>query len=267
MSQAQTMEKLSHMRLYGFVHALDDQRESTSYNDLSFDERLAFLVDREYLRRENNRLTRRISLAKLKQKGTLEDIDFSPKRNLDKSQFMELAQCSWITSRHNLIITGPTGVGKTFVACALADKACKAGFNALYIKTSELVSQLVLAYAEGTFSSLLTKLTKTHLLVLDEWLRDPLQHQIARHILDVIDERYQYASTVFISQVPVSDWHQQIQELTIADALLDRVIHDSYRIELQGESQRKLRASSKTVSPHSTQSSKITTEKFNTKNS
>ena len=248
MSQAQTMEKLSHMRLYGFINAIDEQRESTTYNDLSFDERLAFLVDREYLRRENNRLKRRISSAKLKQKGTLEDIDFSPKRNLDKSQFMELAQGGWIRNRHNLIVTGPTGVGKSFIACALADKACKAGFNALYVKTSELVSQLVLAYAEGTFSKLITKLTKTDLLVLDEWLRDPLEHQVARHILDVIDERYQYASTIFISQVPVTDWHQQIQELTIADALLDRVIHDSYRIELQGESQRKLRASTSTES-------------------
>lgn len=242
MSQAQTMEKLTQMRLYGFINALDEQRESTRYNELSFDERLAFLVDREYLRRENNRLKRRISSAKLKQKGTFEDINFSSKRNLDKSQFLELAQCGWITNRHNLIITGLTGVGKTFLACALADKACRTGFSALYIKTSELVSQLVLAYADGTFSKLLTKLTKTHLLVLDEWLRDPLEHQVARHLLDVIDERYQYASTVFVSQVSVSDWHDQIQELTIADALLDRVIHDSHRIELKGESQRKLRS-------------------------
>lgn len=248
MSQAQTMEKLSQMRLYGFIHALDEQRESTRYNDLSFDERLAFLVDREHLRRENNRLKRRISLAKLKQKGTLEDIDFSPKRKLNKSQFMELVQCNWIANRHNLVITGPTGVGKTFMACVLADKACKAGFNALYIKTSELVPQLILAYTEGTFSKLLAKLTKTHLLVLDEWLRDPLEQQVARHLLDVIDERYQDASTIFVSQIPVSDWHEQIQEPTIADALLDRVIHDSYRIELQGESQRKLRSNNSNIS-------------------
>ena len=239
----QTIEKLSQLKLFGFITALDEQQRSTQYQELSFDERLSFLVEQEFLRREHTKMTRRISAAKLKTRARIEEIDFSPARNLKKSQILDLAQGNWIKQKHNLIITGPTGVGKTFLSCALADKACKLGFSSLYIKTSELHSQLSLAQADGSFAKTISRLSKLNLLILDEWLRDPLKDNHVRDILDLVDDRFRNASTIFISQVPIKDWHAKITDPTLADALLDRIIHDSLRVELTGESLRKTTAS------------------------
>lgn len=235
----QTIEKLKSLKLAGFVHALREQTESTQYQSLSFDERLGFLVDSEFLRRSNLKVSRTIKEARLKQQGTVEDVDFDTKRGLGRSTFMDLAQCSWIRQAHNLIISGPTGVGKSFLACALADKACKLNLKAQYVKASDLVSSLQLARADGSYAKMAAKFAKLPLLVIDEWLRDPLSQVQAREVLDLLDDRYRKASTIFCSQLPVPEWHQCIQDPTLADAILDRIVHDSLRLELDGDSMRK----------------------------
>lgn len=229
----QTIDKLSALKLSGFVAALREQSESTHYQALSFDERLAFLVDKEFMRKEDRRLRKVLKDASLKQSGTVEDLNFSVPRGLSRQQILELSQCDWIRKHHSLIITGPTGAGKSFLACALAHQACKSHLKTHYIKTSQLVFELLLAKTDGSYHKLAARLAKFHLLVLDEWLRDPLSQEQAREILDLLDDRYRKSSTVFISQLPVDSWHQHISDPTLADAILDRVVHDSHRIALK----------------------------------
>ncbi len=184
-------------------------------------------------------MIRRVREAKLKQSATIEDIDFHSPRKLEKSKLLELAGCNWIRNKHDLFITGPTGIGKTYIACALADKACRGGFKAFYRKTGDLISELLVARGDGSYPKYASKLARTHLLIIDEWLRDPLAQNQAREILDLLDDRFRTKSTIFVSQVPVSDWHKHIADPTIADAILDRIVHDSLRLELAGESMRK----------------------------
>lgn len=180
----QTIHKLNKMSLAGMVDALEEQLHSTTYNDLSFDERLAMLVEKEFLRREENKRKRKLKAARLQLPATIENIDFSTPRNISRATILELAELHWIKQAHSLALSGPTGGGKTFIACALADRACKHNYNVLYSKTHLLVAQLALAHADGSYSKLLTKLIKTDLLVLDEWLRDPLQPHQAQLLLD-----------------------------------------------------------------------------------
>ena len=235
----QTIEKLKTMRLHTFAAALRTQLSSTESIALGFEERLSLLVEEEFLARDNRRLARILRAAQLKQKSCFEDIDFDTQRNLKRSQIAELAQCLWIRQKHNLIITGPTGIGKSFIACALADRACRLGIHTCYVKTSELARELLVAREDGSYPRLAARLARFDLLILDEWLRDPLSQELAREILDLIDDRYRKRSTIFISQLPVKDWHQHIADPTLADAILDRVVHDSHRLELQGTSMRK----------------------------
>jgi DNA replication protein DnaC len=242
MSQ-QTIDKLSELRLTGFIEALSEQAQSTNYLGLSFEERLSFLVDREFLRRQERRLAQSLKDAQLKQRCSIEDIDFESPRGLNRSQLMELAHCDWIRKHHNLIITGPTGAGKSFLACALADRACKLQFRALYIKCSDLLRELLLAKAGATYHKIASRIARMDLLIIDEWLRDPLAQDHARELLDLLDDRFRQASTIFISQLPVPDWHQRIDDPTLADAILDRIVHDSLRLQIKGEdSMRKLTA-------------------------
>jgi DNA replication protein DnaC len=235
----ETIEKLKSLSLAGFVQALRDQDESPKYIQMSFEQRLSFLVDSEFLRRKNNRIQAALWAACLKPNATIEELDYSASRNLKKSLISELSDCNWIKQTQNIIITGPTGVGKSFLASALAEKACRLEFKALNIKINELLRQIALAHAEGTYPRLVTKLSKISILIIDEWLRNPLPPEHAREILDLIDERYQKLSTVFCSQLPVKNWHQSIQDPTVADAILDRIVHNSHRIELSGDSLRK----------------------------
>jgi DNA replication protein DnaC len=235
----QTIEKLKALRLSTFVRALREQMESPNYQDLSFEERLSFLVDKELIARDNRRLARTLREAQLKQQASIEDIDFDTPRKLKRSVVMELAQCSWIEKSHNLIITGPTGVGKSFIACALADRACKSNLRSRYLKTTTLVRELLVSKADGSYPRLMAKFAKVHLLVIDEWLRDPLTQEHAREVLDLLDDRFRKRATIFASQLPVAKWHQHIEDPTLADAILDRIVHDSHRIELSGESMRK----------------------------
>lgn len=236
----QTVEKLKALRLSNFAKALRAQMESPQYTALPFDERLSLLVEGEFLARENRRLAQHLKEARLKQHCSVEDVDFDTPRNLKRAPFMELAQCHWIEKGHNLIVTGPTGSGKSFLACALADQACKLKLRARYVKTAELARELLIAREDGSYPRCMTRLAKTHLLVIDEWLRDPLPQAQAREVLDLLDDRFRKKSTIFVSQLAVEDWHKHIDDPTLADAILDRVVHDSHRIELKArESMRK----------------------------
>ena len=235
----ETIEKLKSLSLAGFVSALKEQDESPRYLDMSFEERLSFLVDSEFLRRKNNRIQATLRSACLKPNASIEELIYAAQRNLKKSLISELSDCTWIKKTQNIIITGATGVGKSFLASALAEKACRLEFKALHIKINELLRQITLAHAEGTYPRLVVKLSKIPLLIIDEWLRNPLSPEHAREILDLIDERYQKLSTVFCSQLPVKNWHQAIKDPTAADAILDRIVHNSHRIELDGDSLRK----------------------------
>jgi DNA replication protein DnaC len=234
----QTVEKLKEMRLTGFVEALREQHETTQYQNLAFDERFAFIVDKEYFNRQTRKLNRAIKRAQLKQQATIEDVDFEAPRKLKRAQFLELATSNWIRKHHNLIIVGPTGIGKSFLACALADQACKSALQARYYRTNAFLSELLLAKADGSYPKLVMQLAKTHLLIIDEWLREPLSHSQAREILDILDDRYRKASTIFCSQLAVKDWYARIEDPTMADAILDRIVHDSLRLELDGKSMR-----------------------------
>jgi DNA replication protein DnaC len=236
----QVREQLRMLRLPGFLQGMEEQQESTRYADLSFEERLTFLVDKECSRRDNLRLQRRLKNAKLKQSATLDQVDFAVARGLSKKKFMELAELQWIAAHHNLMIVGPTGVGKSFLASVLGDQACKSGLSVRYIKTSLLLSELLSAKADGSYLKLASALARTDLLIVDEWLREPLSEPHAREILDLLDDRFRKSSTLFATQFPVVEWYRLIKDPTLAEAILDRVMHDSLRIELKGESMRKL---------------------------
>ena len=236
----QTIEQLRTLRLPGFIQALLEQQEQKMYADLSFEERLAFLVQKECLRRDNLRLQQRLKSAKLKQSATISEVDFTVQRGLHKKKFLELAELQWVSLHHNLIISGPTGVGKSFLASALGDQACKHGFTARYCKTADLVSDLLAARADGSFKKFTAAMARTDLLLVDEWLREPILEPHARELLDLFDDRFRKASTIFITQLPVSGWYKLIKDPTIAEAILDRIVHDSLRLELKGDSMRKI---------------------------
>lgn len=243
----QTTEQLKDLRLIGLLEAWRDQQTHPTYHNLGFDERFGLLVEREYLRRQNQRLQRRLKQARLPTHASIEQVDFDVSRGLKKSQLLGLAQGQWLQDHLSLILLGPTGVGKSFLACVLADHLCKQGHAVRYFKTADLILELKLAKADGSFLKLRQHLASYALLVLDEWLRDPLSLQDAREILDLLDERYRKASCLLATQVPVNQWHSQIQDPTLADAILDRIVHDALRISLRGESMRKL--TSKLPSP------------------
>ncbi len=235
----QTMEKLAQMKLTGLLEALREQIDNQGFSDLSFEERFGLLVDKEFVLRENRRLIRRLREARLKVQAEIENIDFQTARALDKSFFLELATCSWIHNRHNLIITGSTGVGKTYLACALAHKACREGYRSIYYHFPKLLTDLAISKAEGTYHKLAFTLAKRDLLVIDDWLRDPLTADQTRYIVDLFDDRFRNSSTLLSSQFPVSSWHERFKDQTLADAIMDRIVHDSYRLKLKGDSMRK----------------------------
>ena len=235
-----TLEQLKDMKLTGVLEAWQEQQAQPTYHNLSFNERLALLVEREYLRRQQQRLHRRLKQAKLFVGAAIADVDFEVPRGLKKAQFLEWAQGQWLVDHLNVVLVGPTGTGKTFLSCVLADHLCKQGHTVRYLKTAELVLELKLAKADGSFPRLRKRLAGFELIILDEWLRDPLPKADAREILDFLDDRYRRSSCLFATQFPVSQWHQQIQEPTLADAILDSIVHDSLRLILKGESMRKL---------------------------
>jgi DNA replication protein DnaC len=234
------LDKLSKLRLSGFRAALEEQLHNPQYADLSFEERLGLLVDIETTRRANNSLRRRIQAARFPIVATIEDLDLSAKRGLSRGQVLQLAQSEWVSRHLNLLVLGATGAGKTYLACALGRAACQANYKVRYERTSRLLQSLELAHADGSYPQLLRTLARTHLLVFDDWLRDPLSRSQARDLLEILDDRYGRSATMVVTQVPVTEWHLRIPDPTLSDAILDRLIHNAYRLELQGESMRKV---------------------------
>jgi DNA replication protein DnaC len=239
MLSEQTMEKLYAMKLNGMAKALEQQRAVPDVAELSFEQRFSLLVDRQWTWKENRRLHRLLTNAKLKINACVEDLDYRNKRGLDKSVILSLAAGEWIRQAHNIIITGPTGVGKTYLVCALANSACRQGFSALYVRAPRLFHDISLSKADGSYPKLMNKLVKTKVLAIDDLGLAPLTDPERRDLLEIIEERYDLASTIVASQLPVDLWHDTIGDPTIADAILDRLIHNAHKIELDGDSMRK----------------------------
>ena len=233
-----TLEKLRTLRLTGMADAFQEQL-SKPLPDLDFESRLGLLIEREWYLRENRRLKRRLSSAKLQQNACIEDIDFKHPRELNKSNILELSRGQWIHQHLNLLITGPTGCGKTYLACALAHKACLTGFTSRYYRLPRLWHELKIAKADGSYSNWLSQLAKINLVILDDWgIMAPDEEQ-RRDLLEILDDRYKQHSTIITSQLPITHWHEHLNDATLADAILDRLIHNSIRIELKGDSLRK----------------------------
>ena len=235
-------DKLLQLRLPAFREGLREQQNNPQYAQLSFEERLTLLVDQECTRRSQNYLKRRLKLADFPLRATIEELDFTPERNLDRRLILELAQCHWVSNHLNLLILGATGVGKTFLSCAYGHAAARAGFSVRYVRTSRLLHTLNLSRQEGSYATTLRSLAKVEVLIFDDWMRDALTMANAQDLLEVFDDRFGHAATIIASQVPVADWHVRFPDPTLADAILDRLVHNAYRLSLLGDSQRRLRA-------------------------
>jgi DNA replication protein DnaC len=236
-----TQDKLLTLKLFGMAAALDEQRQLPACDPMSFEERLGLLVDREMTQRSNRQLAQRVKRAHLRQSAVAEDIDFRHARGLDRSLIQSLLTCDWIRRHDNCLITGPTGVGKSYLACALANQACRAGWRVFYSRAPRLFQELAIAHADGSFGRRLVALARTDLLLLDDWGTAPLAPEGARDLLELLDDRYDRKSTLVVSQLPVDSWHPLIGDGTLADATLDRLVHNAHRLALTGESMRKTR--------------------------
>ena len=234
-----TLELLQRLRLTGMYKALQEQLQMPDIESLSFEERLALLLEREMTERETRRLKTRLKQAKLRENAAVEDLDYRARRGLDKALMTRLASCQWIGEHLNVLITGPTGVGKTWIACALAQKACREGFSARYLRLPRLLQQLGIARADGSYPKLLAEIARIDLLVLDDWGLTPLNDEQRRDLLEILDDRFNARSTLVTSQLPISHWHEYLADPTLADAILDRLVHSAYKLDLRGESMRK----------------------------
>ncbi len=236
------VERLRGLGLTAMADAFTEMQHDSAADDLSREDWLGLLIDREATARENKRLGRRLSHARLRQDAVIEDVDLRTARGLDRGLFQKLATCSWIRDSQHLLIGGPTGVGKSWLACALGHKACREGFSVLYRRASRLFAELATARGEGRLTRLMTMLERTRVLIIDDWGPEPLNAEQRRDLLEIIDDRDQKGSLLMTSQVPIGRWHEIVGDLTLGDAILDRVIHRAHRIELKGESLRKRNA-------------------------
>ena len=238
-----TIQKMQAMKLQGMVEALEEQRRSAAIGDVSFEDRLAMLVERQWLWKESRAFSTRLKFAKLRQSACLEDVDYRQKRGLQRSVMDHLAGCDWVRHAQNCLITGKSGLGKSYLACALAQKACQNGYRTLYFYAPKLFREISACQADGSLPSLLRKLAKTQLLVIDDWGMEKATPHQYRDFLEILDDRHNRTATLITSQFPTDCWHELIGDPTVADAILDRLIHGAHRIALDGdESMRKLRA-------------------------
>lgn len=234
-----TIEGLRALRLPAMVTGLQEQREHPDYEGLSFEDRLGLLVDKELTERQNRRLQRALKAAKLRMPAVVEDIDFRRRRGLDRSQIMSLAEAHWVEAHHALVIVGPTGLGKTYLACALAHSAIRRGHTALYLRAPRMFDDLAIARADGRISRVMAAWSRVGVLVIDDLLLRPLTPEQAGDLLEIIEDRAHLRSIIVTSQLPVSLWHEALGDPTVADAILDRLLEQSHRIELSGESMRR----------------------------
>lgn len=237
-----TLDKLQALKFTGMAAALAEQMQMSDIEELAFEERLGLLVDRESTERENRRLSSRLRRAKLKHNAALEDIDYRHPRGLDKSLIQSLAACKWVTDHLNILITGPTGVGKTWLACALAQKACREGHTAQYLRLPRVLQDMAIAKGDGRYPKLLASLAKIEVLILDDWGLAKLTAEQRRDLLEILEDRHGARSTLATSQLPIDQWHDMIGDPTLADAILDRLVHNAYKINLKGGSMRKRKA-------------------------
>jgi len=236
-----TIDKLESLRFNGMAKALREQMQMEDIGEMTFEERLGILLDRETVERETRRLNTRLRKAKLRHNASIEDIDFRHPRGLDRSVVLRLADCEWIKKKQNLIITGPTGAGKSYLACAFAQKACREGYSAAYLRMPRLFQELSLAKGDGRYVKLLSSYAKMDLLVFDDYGLSALKNEQRHDLLEILEDRNEVKSTLVTSQLPLDHWHEQIGDPTLADAILDRLVHRAHKIilKLKGDSMRK----------------------------
>ena len=240
MSTQHLIEQLRELRLPGFVNALEQQlQQPNTYNELGFSDRLALLVNQESTSHHNKKIERLVKQAKLRLNAQLSDIDYSPKRGLRKDTLSQLAQTEWIERHRNLLVVGPTGTGKTFLVNALARHYCEHGISVRYYRVKRLFDALAITHGDGTYGKWLTQISKTDVLILDDWGLEGLTQSQRNDLLEIMDDRHNAKSTIVASQLPIEHWHDVVGDPTLADAILDRLIHNAYKLKLSGESMRK----------------------------
>jgi DNA replication protein DnaC len=241
----QTLEKMNSMKLSGMAEGLRQQLGSPEHVKLAFDDRLGLLVDAEWIAREQRKLAKRLRAAKLRYPASIEDVDFKHPRGLDRQQVLSLGNGGFVQSRHNLVITGPTGVGKSYLACAFVERACRLGYKASYLRLPRLLQQLAVGRGDGSYARVLDRLARLDLLAIDDWLLAPLRDTERRDLVEVIEDRSERVSTLIASQLPTKDWHASIGDPNLADAICDRLLHNAHRIELKGASKRRTKTDPK----------------------
>jgi DNA replication protein DnaC len=235
----QTLDKMNAMKLSGMANAVREQSGSAEHAKLAFDERLGLLVDAEWLAREQRKLSKRLRAAKLRYAASIENIDFKHPRHLDRQQVLSLSNCGFVQNRHNLVITGQTGIGKSYLACAFVERACRLGYKASYVRMPRLLQQLAVGRGDGSYARVLDRLARLDLLAIDDWLLAPLRDAERRDLVEVIEDRSERVSTLIASQLPAQDWHASIGDPNLADAICDRILHNAHRLDLKGPTKRR----------------------------
>ena len=233
-----TLEKMQHMKLFGMAGAMSRPARGSDGADLSFEDRLGLLIDAEWEVRESRKLTNRLRQARLRYPASLEDISYAPRRSLDKKVILALGTCEWIREKQNVVITGAAGTGKSYLACALVERACRSGFSAAYVRSARLLHDLSVARGDGSYRRALVKLAKLDVLAIDDWLLTPPTDSERRDMLEVLEDRSEQRSTIISTQLPVNSWHEVIGEASMGDAICERIVHAAHRIRLKGPSMR-----------------------------